>query len=220
MNDEAKQKLIRVVGTIVVLVLIIGGVYLLVKKDSKNRNNNQTPTSSSNQNSSILSVKDSDWLLGKKDAKVVIIEYSDYQCPACAYASASLNEVQKSYPNDVAVIYRHFPLAQHQFAFDAAVASEIVGETGKFWEMHDALFANQDKISQDEILSIAESLGFNRTDFANKMKDKKYKDPVYADQTQGEDLGLDHTPTLYINGIEYAGNLDKDSIISEIKKYL
>lgn len=220
MNDEAKQKLIRVVGTIVVLVLIIGGVYLLVRKDSLNRNNDQSSPSSSIQNSSILSVKDSDWILGKKDAEVVIIEYSDFQCPACAYASTSLNEVHQSYPNDVAVVYRHFPLAQHQFAFDAAVASEVAGEIGKFWEMHDALFANQDKISQDEILNIAELLSFNRTDFANKMKDKKYKDPVYTDQTQGEDLKLDHTPTLYINGVEYAGNLDKDSIINEVKKYL
>lgn len=218
MQEEKKQKLIRIVGTIVVLALIIGGVYLLVRKDSQNRNN--LSSSPSTQQSATLSVRDDDWLKGKKDAKVVIIEYSDFQCPACAYTSTSLDEVYKAYSNDVAIVYRHFPLPNHQFAFDAAVASEVAGATGKFWEMHDAIFANQEKLSKEEILNIAVSLGFDRTDFEKKMNDKKYKDAVYKDRTEGEDLKLDHTPTFYINGVEYAGNLDSASIIAEIKKYL
>lgn len=218
MNDETKQKLIRVIGTIVVLVIIIGGVYLLVRKDSQNRNNSSS--SPSTEQSAALTIKDDDWIKGKKEAKVSIIEYSDYQCPACAYASTSLDEVFKAYPNDVAIAYRHFPLTQHQFALEAATASEVAGEAGKFWEMHEVLFGNQEKISHEEILNIAESLGFNRIDFEQKMNDKKYKDAVYKDQMEGEDLKLDHTPTIYINGIEYSGNLDKDSIINEIKKNL
>ncbi|TSC91266.1 MAG: DSBA oxidoreductase [Candidatus Berkelbacteria bacterium Licking1014_96] len=218
MNDEAKQKLIRIIGTIVVLVIIIGGVYFLVKKDAQNRNNS-SPSPSTEQ-SAALTIKDDDWLKGKKGAKAEIIEYSDFQCPACAYASSSLDEVYQVYPNEAAIVYRHFPLPNHQFAFDAAVASEIAGESGKFWEMHDTIFVNQEKISRDEILNIAQSLGFNRIDFDQKMNDKKYKDAVYKDQIEGEDLKLDHTPTIYINGIEYSGNLDKDSIINEIKKYL
>ncbi|MBU2595827.1 DsbA family protein [Patescibacteria group bacterium] len=216
--EEKKQKLIRIIGTIVVLVLIIGGVYFLVKKDSQNRNgSSQSPTI---ENSAVLSIRDDDWIKGKREAKVSIIEYSDYQCPACSYASSSLDEVYQVYPNEVAIAYRHFPLPNHQFAFDAAIASEVAGESGKFWEMHDALFANQDKISKEEILSIAEFLGFSRNDFDQKMQDKKYKDAVYKDQIEGEDLRLDHTPTIYINGVEYSGNLDKDSIINELKKYL
>jgi protein-disulfide isomerase len=218
MNEEKKQKLIRIVGTIVVLVLVIGGVYLLVRKDSQNRNG--TSQSPSTQQSATLFVRDDDWIKGKKDAKVIIIEYSDFQCPACGYASSSLNDVANAYPNDVALVYRHFPLTQHQFAFEAAVASQVAGEAGKFWEMHDQLFANQDKLSHDEILNIAVALGFNRTDFETKMNDKKYKDAVYKDQMEGEDLHLDHTPTIYINGTEYSGNLDSASIIAEVKKHL
>lgn len=218
MSDETKQKLIRIIGTIVVLIIIIGGVYLLVRKDSQNRNNSSS--SPSIEQSAALTIKNDDWIKGKKEAKIAIIEYSDYQCPACGYASSSLNEVYKAYPNDAAIVYRHFPLPSHQFAFEAAIASEITGESGKFWEMHDAIFANQEKISHEEILNIAESLGFSRTDFEQKMNDKKYKDAVYKDQMEGEDLKLDHTPTIYINGVEYTGNLDKDSIINEIKKYL
>lgn len=218
MNEESKNKLIRIIGTIVVLVLIIGGVYFLVRKDSQNRSNSSS--SPLTEQSAALTIKDDDWIKGKKEAKVAIIEYSDYQCPACAYASLSLNEVYQTYPNDVAVVYRHFPLPSHQFALDAAIASEIAGESGKFWEMNESLFLNQEKISKDEILNIAESLGFNRTDFEQKINDKKYKDEVYKDQIEAEDLKLDHTPTLYINGIEYSGDIDKDSIINEIKKYL
>ncbi|MCX6811402.1 MAG: thioredoxin domain-containing protein [Candidatus Berkelbacteria bacterium] len=216
--EEKKQKLIRIVGTIVVLALVIGGVYLLVRKDSQNRNN--LSPSPSTQQSATLSVRDDDWIKGKKDAKVVIIEYSDFQCPACGYASTSLDEVYTTYPNDVALVYRHFPLSQHQFAFEAAVASEVAGETGKFWEVHDQLFANQDKLSHEEILNIAVALGFDRTDFEKKMNDKKYKDAVYKDQMESEDLKLDHTPTLFINGAEYTGNLDIASITAEVKKYL
>jgi len=219
MDEEKKQKLIRVVGTIVVLALVIGGVYLLVRKDSQNRNNSSS--SPSNQESATLSVRDDDWIKGKKDAKVTIIEYSDYQCPACAYVTlTSLKQVFEIYPNDVAIIHRHFPLDYHQFTFDASVAAEIAGESGKFWEMHEALFAAQDKISHEEILNIAVSLGFNRTDFDKKMNEKKYKDAVYKDLMDADDLRLNHTPTIFINGVEYSGNLDSASIISEVKKYL
>lgn len=219
MKEEKKQMLIRVIGTIIVLVLIIGGIYFLVRKDSQNRNS--TSSSPSNIHSAILSVRDNDWIKGKKDAKVVIIEYADYQCPACAYVSlTSLNEVAKTYPNDVAIIYRNFPLDYHQFSFETAVACEVAGEAGKFWEIHDALFANQDKISHEEILNIAQSLGFNRTEFENKMNDKKYKDKVYKDQMDAEDLKLNQTPTLFINGVEYTGNFDSASIIAEVKKHL
>ena len=218
MDDEKKQKLIRIIGTILVLVIIIGGVYFLVRKDSENRNNSNS--SPSTEGSAVLTIKNDDWIKGKKEAKVAIIEYSDYQCPACAYTSTSLDEISNAYPNDVVIVYRHFPLPNHQFAFDAAVASEIAGEAGKFWEMHDAIFANQDKLSKEEILNIAESLGFNRADFDKKINEDKYKDAVFKDQMDGEDLRLDHTPTIYINGKEYSGNIDKDSIINEIKKYL
>ncbi len=218
MTDEKKQMLIRVIGTTVVLILIIGGVYFLVKKDSQNRNENETQAP--NQNLAVLSIKDDDWIQGKKDAPVIIIDYADYQCPACAYVSASLNEIYNIYPNEVALVFRNFPLSYHQFEMEAAIAAEIAGEAGKFWEMHNGLFGNQDKLSYEEILNIAENLGFNRTDFEQKMKDKKYQDAVYKDQLEAEDLKLDHTPTIYINGIEYSGNLDKDSIINEIKKYL
>src|SRR4030043_2371553 len=118
MNEQKKQSLIRVIGTIVVLIIIIGGVYLLAKKD--NENQSQESQSPSTGESAILTVSDDDWIKGDKSAKAVIIEYSDFQCPACAYASTSLNEVFKSYPKETAIIYRHFPLPSHQFSFDAA----------------------------------------------------------------------------------------------------
>lgn len=218
MNDEAKQKILRVAGTIVILVLVIGGVYFLAKKDSANRTaeNSASPT----EESAKLTIRNDDWILGNKNAKVAIIEYSDFQCPACAFAATSLKEVHEAYPSEVVIAYRHFPLNYHQFALEAAIATEIAGESGKFWEMNEMLFANQEKLSHHEILNIAESLGFNRLEFDKKMLEKKYKDAVYKDQLEGQDLKLDHTPSIFINGADYAGNIDKDSIISEIKKYL
>lgn len=215
------KKIYQIIGTLVILAIIIVGVYFLAKGTSKDESSSTTTkTEEGSDSEDVLSIREGDWLKGNRDAKVVIIEYSDFQCPACGFATDSLKKLLIKYPNDIAVVYRHFPLSYHEYAFKAAKATEIAGETGKFFAMHDLLFDNQEELNEEKILELAESLGFNKSDFEKKMTEKTYEERVYADLLEAQDLKVDHTPFFYIKGKEYEGNLDLDSLEEEVKKYL
>jgi len=215
MKEEGKRKFLQVGATIVVLAIIIGGVYLLSQNDAKKTKNEDTK-----DEAITLSIQEGDWVKGPREAKVVIIEYSDFECPACAFTAEALKNLQDKYPNDVAIIHRHFPLSYHEAAFEAAVATEIAGENGLFWEMYYKIFENQDTLNHEKILQIAEELGLNRSNLEASLDSDTYKDKIYADQLEGQDLKIDHTPTLYVNGKEYKGNLAEASIEQEIRQYL
>ena len=90
-------------------------------------------------------VSDSDWVKGNRSAPVVLVEYSDFQCPACAASAPLVKQLTEEFGNKIAFVYRHFPLPQHKNAYPAAQAAEAAGKQGKFWEMADLIFANQTK---------------------------------------------------------------------------
>ena len=134
--------------------------------------------------------------LGKADAKVAIVEWSDFQCPYCARATPLLTEVQKKYPNDVKIIFKHFPLSFHQAARPAAIASVAAQEQGKFWEMHDALFENQRSLTAGNMEEIAEKAGLDMDRFRKDMEANKsaYDKRVTADFTHGQSVTVRGTP--------------------------
>lgn len=139
-------------------------------------------------------------------AKVVIVEYSDFECPFCARHHPTLVDIADDYGDDVAWVYRHFPLSFHPEANPAALASECANEQGKFWEYADALVANQDQLGETYYKSLAKELGMKTAQFNDCFDTEKYQDVVDADTASGRAAGVSGTPATFINGVLVAGS--------------
>lgn len=137
---------------------------------------------------------------GRQDAKVYLVEFSDFQCPACKAYQPIVDSILKKYGDRIAFGYRHFPLPQHQFAKLAAQAAEAAGEQDKFWEMHDYLFANQERLSDELIKEGGRAIGLDEQKFGAALNSSKYNDKISKDLALGQRLGVDSTPTFFLNG--------------------
>lgn len=145
-------------------------------------------------------VTENSYTRGNKDAKVYLVEFSDFQCPACGTFKPIIDAVVEKNKDKLLFVYRHFPLAQHEFAKLAAEVSEAAGEQGKFWEMYDYLFTNQAEFSKEFFESSGEKIGLDLKKFEESVKTEKFKDIIARDVTAGQNLGVDSTPTFYLNG--------------------
>jgi protein-disulfide isomerase len=143
---------------------------------------------------------DGDPVRGPASATVTIVEFSDFQCPYCAKAAVQVKEILNKYPKDVRLIFKQFPLDIHSQAAVAAEASLAAQAQGKFWEMHDRLYANFRSISKARILVWAQEVGLDLTRFKTDLDSHKYVARITAEEKQGEDAGVVGTPSFYING--------------------
>ena len=166
-------------------------------------------------------VKNNSQVLGSEDAKVTIVEFSDFQCPACGAAHPVVKQVIKEYGDRILFAYRHFPLlATHQYALKAAEAAEAAGEQGKFWEYQDILFANQDNLKTEDLKNYAKQVGLDMKKFNGALDSGKHKDKILSDLDDGEKFGVTSTPTFFINGQMNRGALNLDQFKSAIDKAL
>lgn len=142
-----------------------------------------------------------DHIMGKSDAPVQLIVYSDFECPACLQFLDSLKKVREAYGDEVAIAYRHYPLGMHSLARPAAEASECAAEQGKFWEMHDLIFADNKNniLSTEQFKSDAKKLGLDQIRFNNCLETGKYKDKVVMQMAEGKLVGVSGTPSVFIN---------------------
>jgi protein-disulfide isomerase len=165
---------------------------------------------------------DGDPVRGPAKAKVTIVEFSDFQCPYCAKATVEVKQILAKYPQDVRFIFKQFPLDIHSQAEVAAEASLAAQAQGKFWEMHDELYANFRSISRARILAWAQELGLDVARFKADLDSHKYLARVTAEEKQGDDAGVAGTPTFYINGKKLNSSFEFaaiDPVIqSEMKK--
>ena len=147
---------------------------------------------------------------------VTIVEYSDFQCPYCSRLATTLDEVVAGYPQDVKLVFKQFPLPMHPQAEPGARASLAAQEQGKFWPMHDLLFANQKAMSDRQLEDYARQIGLDvekwKADFANEETAKH----VEAEKSQGSPLGVRGTPSFFINGKFYSGAMAADQLRSMI----
>ena len=137
---------------------------------------------------------------GPEDAPVTIIEFSDFQCPFCSRVNPALDKVLETYGDDVRVVFRQFPLGIHPQAPKAAEAALCAHEQGKFWEMHDALFADQRNLQVPALKEKAASLGIDTEAFNACLDEDRYADKVEEDFEAGRRAGVSGTPALFING--------------------
>lgn len=149
---------------------------------------------------SLAPVTDDDHILGNVDAPITIVEYSDFECPFCSRFLPTINQILADYPNDVRVVYRHFPLSFHPEAGPSAEAAECAAEQGAFWEYHDELFANQENLGDTLYSQLAQQLGLNTSAFADCLKSGRTATLVSEDQASGLAAGVGGTPHSIVVG--------------------
>jgi protein-disulfide isomerase len=150
--------------------------------------------------------------IGPANARVVMVEFSDFQCPYCVKAVDKINAVLKAYPNDVRLIFKQFPLESHPQASISAAAALAAHNQGKFWQMHDTLFANRTQLSRQNILGWAAKLGLDMKRFTADLDSDAIKNAVLKDTRDGDKAGVEGTPTVFIDGQRYNGELALDAI--------
>lgn len=138
--------------------------------------------------------------LGGESAPVLIEEFSDLQCPACGLISPQVERFVKDNPTVAKMVYYHFPLPQHEYAFAAAEASECAADQGKFWDYVSLAFENQENLSSPTLYSIAEKLALDAGAFKTCLEDHERKGKVLSDFAEGRRRRVSATPTFYVNG--------------------
>lgn len=157
---------------------------------------------------------------GNPLATVRIIEFSDFQCPACGAAYPVVEQIMEEYGDRVSLEYKHFPLTSiHRFAFDAAEASECANDQGKFWEYYAILFENQNELSESDLKQYAADLSLDTELFNNCLDSNAKAKYVSADFNEGIGKGVDSTPTFFINDVEL-GSWNYDTFAAAIETAL
>lgn len=157
--------------------------------------------------------------LGPPDAPVTVIEFSDYECPACRATHATVEKVREHYGNRVRWIFKDYPLRRHKEAFKAAEAAHCAGDQGKFWEYQNLLFTKND-LDVDSMVKYATELGLSADALRECLQEGKYKATVENNIRQSEQTGLDRTPSFIINGAVFAGGPSFDTFKAAIDEDL
>jgi protein-disulfide isomerase len=153
---------------------------------------------------------------GPADAKVTIVEFSDFQCPFCSRAAEAAHKIKEKYGTKVRFVFRQFPLSFHQNAQVAAEASLAANAQGKFWELHDKMFENQQGLEREKLEGYAKELGLDVAKFKKALDDKTFAATVQSDMKLGEEVSVDGTPTMFLNGARIANPTDFDAISKQI----
>jgi cyclophilin family peptidyl-prolyl cis-trans isomerase/protein-disulfide isomerase len=186
---------------------------------------NQTPEPT--EASRFPPISPSDWTIGKgSKITLTLIEYSDFQCPYCAQLAPIVEEFQKKHPDEVQVVFRYFPLPSHPLSIPAAEAAEAAGIQGKFWQMHDALFSNQNTwagMTADQFNTWldqqAQTVGLDKAKFDQDRTSKTVTDKIQTAQKHGVEIGIPGTPLVLLNGQYYQGPRDLQSFESVLGLY-
>ncbi len=217
MNLTSEAKVLTGIGIATVLILTVG-VFLLSKSSSPQSTQPTVVTDTTTLYGEMAHVK------GPSEAKVKLVEFSDFQCPACRAANPLVKQIFEQNKDNLAVVYRHFPLPQHTNAINAAKAAESAGEQGKFWEMGELLFDNQDLWSQgnpeEKFISYAQQLGLDVEKFKSDYRSNKYDSRIQKDYADGASLGVNSTPSFYFNGVKFKENLSPQIFQSKIDQLL
>ena len=164
---------------------------------------------------------DVDHVHGSPDAPLVLVEYGDFECPFCLRAEAVVYSLAEAFGDDLAFVFRHLPLDEvHEHARMAAEAAEAAGGQGRFWEMHDALFAHQNALSEDDFITYASELGLDVERFASDLQHRRYALRVERDIASADDSGAAGTPTFFINGRRHRGGHDLETLTEALRREL
>jgi protein-disulfide isomerase len=171
-----------------------------------------------NKSKLVPTVGPRDHVQGPAGAPVTLVEYGDFECPHCGAAYVILKEIREVMRDELRFVFRHFPLTQiHPHAESAAEASEAAGAQGKFWEMHDLLFENQQTLDPRHLAAFAEDLDLDELKFVRELHEGRYRERVREDFMGGVRSGVNGTPTFFINGVRYNGSWDLLPLLEALK---
>lgn len=161
-------------------------------------------------------IDSTDHVRGDLNAPVKIIVYSDFECPFCSKFAATIKQVEQEFKEKAVIAFRHYPLRGHREAEKAAEASECAAEQGKFWEMHDKLFADNaaGRMGAEQYKIDASELGLDQAKFNQCLDSGQYASKIRAQKTEGDNAGVTGTPTSFANGIIYPGAYPFEDFIS------
>lgn len=203
---------IIIIGVVLIAVVLVG--WYLISNSRSNAGNNTVRPTTANANKPAVNPATAPAganppnYAGGQNASVVVEEFADFQCAACAGANPTMNEIKSMFGSRIKFVFRNYPLAipQHDKAYDAAVAVEAAGMQGKFWEFQSQLFNNQKEWSSNPNYKqmwsdYAKNLGMNVDKFTTDMAGLGAKGRVDADMARGRGLGVSSTPSVFINGV-------------------
>ena len=171
--------------------------------------------------SPIVSIHPGDHMTGSSDAAIVLVAYGDYQCPYSRQAHVAVKDLQRRLGDQLCFVYRHFPLTgKHPYAELAAETAEAAGDQGRFWDMHDALFALQPQFCPDLIPALAERLDLSVEALCDDVVTRRFQARVEQIAAGGTHIGVEETPTFFINGERHAGDSDELSLVSAIMRFV
>jgi protein-disulfide isomerase len=158
-----------------------------------------------------------DHVQGPARAPVTLVEYGDYECPHCGAAHPIVKEIQARFERQLRYVFRHFPLSEvHPHAESAAESAEFAGAHGRFWEMHDGLFENQDRLGLPLLAALAEVLGLPDLELREALATRRYAAKVRNDFMGGVRSGVNGTPAFFINGERHDGTYAFDDLAAAI----
>jgi protein-disulfide isomerase len=159
-----------------------------------------------------------DHIRGPVDAPAWLLEYGDYECPSCGAAYPIVEEVRARMGDDLAFVFRHFPLTTvHPDAFQAAEGAEAAGAQGQFWPMHDLLYEDQRHLAGPDLVARAVALGLDVGRYQTELQGHVYSDRVQENFLSGVHSGVQGTPTFFINGIRRDGPWDLESLLAALQ---
>lgn len=211
-----ETKILGGIGVITVLVTIAAVFFLSINKPEVA--SLQTVDSAILSNNALHKITAS-------EAKVTIVEFADFQCPACKQAFPELKKILETYTGKINFIYRHFPLPQHAHAQIASRAAEAASDQGKFWEMSELLYTRQNEWSvkqnaRDIFIGYAEELGLNKDQFSTDLDSKKFDATINTDLQDAAKVGVNSTPTIFVNGKKIVLPPTYENLRSEIERQL
>jgi protein-disulfide isomerase len=160
-----------------------------------------------------------DHVQGPDSAPIELVEYGDYQCPHCGRAYPIIKDIQARLGKKLKFVFRNFPLSEaHPNAEHAAIAAEAAGAQGKFWEMHDMIFENQESLEDSDLVDYAKKIGLNIAKFETDFEKPEFSKKVASDFEDGIRSGVNGTPSFFINGEKYDGDWEENHFLTRLKK--
>lgn len=208
-HSQNSQKLVAWGVIAVAAILFLGFFSFLVYSAKQSRENVTIPATG--------------WVRGDANAKNTLYEFGDFQCPACKRYEPFAEQAIKDFKGKIKLVFKHFPLTQlHKNAMGAAIVAEAAGTQGKFWEMHDLLYEKQEEWGESTNTSkffeqYANDLKLDITKFKADLKDKNLSDKITTEQTEGVSLGVNATPTFYLNNKQLSLQSSYDEFKKEIQ---
>lgn len=208
-------------GLIVAMAIIVFGIIQFVNEKViiEPRLTNEIT-----ENSGILDVREEDWTKGDTHANVVLIKYSDFQCPACRFFAGWDNILSEEYPENVLFVSRYFPLSSFQYSRLAAQYAEAAGRQGHFWEMHDLIYTNQRRWTGNNAETFfrqyAATLDLDMDQLNEDLQNPEIEERIEADYNEGLQLRIRGVPTIYINGEQISLPNSLEAYRNLIESYL